>query len=74
MGDCPILCRELGAQITDNPASAGVLIINNEGLLQDGSPEIFVAGGSGREILCIGPSLSGVADLNRLERFCPYGI
>ncbi len=73
VGDCPILRRELGAQVTDDPASAGVLIINNEGLLQDGTEEIFAATGRDREILCIGPSLSGVADLNCLERFCPYG-
>lgn len=72
MGDNPVLARDLGALITSNPATASILIINNEGVLRDDLQEILATCGD-REILCIGPSLSGVADLNHLERFCPYG-
>lgn len=73
IGNCQVIAREFGAQITDDPASATVLIINNEGVLKDDVMEILATCGGHREIFCIGPSLSGVADLNHLERFCPYG-
>ena len=73
VGDCPVLARELRHQITGNPATADVIIINNEGVLQEDTQNILNNVRGTAEILAIGPSLSGVADLNRLERFCPYG-
>jgi len=73
IGDCAVLERELAAQIADSHASAAVILINNEGILRDDVSAILSTIGCEKEILCIGPSLSGVADLNHLERFCPFG-
>ncbi len=72
-GVCPILARELGAGITQDPALADVLIINNEGVLSEEVAGIVALYRDRKKIICIGPSTAGVAGLTRIERFCPYG-
>jgi len=73
IGECPLLARELGPFMTQDPEDAAVLIINNEGLLGDRTYEVLARYTGSREILCIGPSTAGVAGLKRILRFCPYG-
>ncbi|OPY39029.1 MAG: hypothetical protein A4E35_00261 [Methanoregula sp. PtaU1.Bin051] len=69
----PVLGYELGSSVAPDPQSADIILINNEGLVNEQVSEIIREYRGKKEILCIGPSTSGVAGLERLERFCPYG-
>ena len=69
----PVLGYELDASFVHDPESADVILVNNEGLADDTISEIVMACRGKKEIVCLGPSTAGVAGLERLERFCPFG-
>ena len=69
----PALENELSRSFVSDPASADVILVTGDGLLMESVSELLRAYRGKKEILCIGPSTSGVAALERLERFCPYG-
>jgi len=73
IGEIPALERELGAMVVKNPDQADIILINNEGLVAEGVLDIISTSRGRREIICIGPSTAGVAGLQQIMRFCPYG-
>jgi hypothetical protein len=73
VGNIPVLVREFSPLLVDDPQAADVILITGEGLLDDTVSEIVHMYKGKKRILCIGPSTSGVAALERLDRFCPFG-
>ncbi len=69
----PTLDYELGSFVVTDPQSADVILINNEGLVNQSASELIPMYRGKKEIICLGPSTAGVAGLQRIDRFCPYG-
>jgi hypothetical protein len=59
--------------IVKNPQDADVILINSEGIIEKGAGDIIRNYKETKRILCLGPSTSGVARLNQLELWCPFG-
>lgn len=63
-------CR---GQIVSDPSDAEVIVINGEGIIGSGTGSLVENFHATRRIVCIGPSTAGIARLNNLEHWCPYG-
>ncbi|MCK9579449.1 MAG: hypothetical protein M0Q92_03240 [Methanoregula sp.] len=63
-----------GMCITTNPSAADVILIGGEGLIEQSAGDIIEQYTKKTRILCIGPSTAGIARLNELEHWCPYGM
>jgi hypothetical protein len=73
LGECPVIAREFGSIITQDPAGAEILIINNQGVLNNDAAAIVEQFRDKKEIICLGPSTAGIAGFLRIGRFCPHG-
>lgn len=62
-----------GISVATDPSVAEVILIGGEGLIEPGAGEIIRKYRATTRIICIGPSTAGVARLNELEHWCPYG-
>ena len=65
--------QETGGFIVDNPDIADCILVNNEGLIAEGTGDLIEKYQENKVVLLLGPSTAGIASLERLERFCPYG-
>ena len=65
--------QETGGFIVDNPDIADCILVNNEGLIAAGTGDLIEKYRENKTVLLLGPSTAGIASLERLERFCPYG-
>jgi hypothetical protein len=59
--------------IVKNPQDADVILMNGEGIIEKGTGDIIRNYKETKQILCLGPSTAGVARLNQLELWCPFG-
>jgi hypothetical protein len=55
------------------PDAADVILINGEGIIAEGTGTIIRNYNGTTRIICIGPSTAGVARLNQIEHWCPFG-
>lgn len=62
-----------GIHLTTDPSSAGVILIGGDGLISPEAGELISRFAQKARIICVGPSTAGVARLNGLEHWCPYG-
>ena len=69
----PLVKQEMNQFIVDNPESADIILINGEGLIAPGTGDIIKNNRHQKTILLLGPSPAGIASLEKIERFCPYG-
>ena len=65
--------QETGGFIVDNPDVADRILVNNQGLIAAGTGDLIEKYRENKMVLLLGPSTAGIASLERLERFCPYG-
>ena len=65
--------QKTGGFIVDNPDVADRILINNEGLIAAGTGDLIEKYRENKTVLLLGPSTAGIASLEKLERFCPYG-
>ncbi|HVP96568.1 hypothetical protein [Methanoregula sp.] len=72
-GALPALQRSRRIQITDNIHEADTILVNNEGIIAPDFGDMFAAYSSGKRIIWLGPSTSGVCRLQQGEHWCPYG-
>jgi len=63
----------LGCTIVTTPHVADIILINGEGIIAQGAGTMFMDNKETKRILCLGPSTAGIARLNNLEHWCPYG-
>jgi len=59
--------------IVHDPDTADVILINSEGIIKQSTGDIVQKYKDSKKILCIGPSTAGVARLNQIELWCPFG-
>jgi hypothetical protein len=66
--------QDTGCFVVENPDQADIILINAEGLIAPNTGDIIKKYWAKKAILLIGPSVAGIASLEKIERFCPYGI
>ena len=59
--------------LVTNPQDADVILMNGEGITEKGTGDIIRDHNDTKRILCLGPSTAGIARLNQLEHWCPFG-
>jgi succinyl-CoA synthetase alpha subunit len=59
--------------IVHNPDDAEVIFINSEGITALDTGDIIQNYKDTKKILCLGPSTAGIARLNHVELWCPFG-
>jgi hypothetical protein len=69
----PVLEMAFRSTIVKDPQNAEVIIINGEGIIEKSMNEIYRTHKGTKRILYLGPSTAGIARLNQLELWCPYG-
>jgi len=72
-GSIPEIETTFGSSIVTTPYEADVIFINGEGIIEQGIGTILVNNNGTKRVLCLGPSTSGIARLNHLEHWCPFG-
>jgi len=73
IGDMYALETAIRNSVVYDTDTADVILINGEGIIKQGTGEIVRKYKDSKRILCIGPSAAGVARLNQIELWCPFG-
>lgn len=69
----PALLQGSGVTVTEDPEKADIILLNGDGMISPQGSGFFLKASEGKQILCIGPSTAGVAALEKVDHFCPYG-
>lgn len=64
---------ELQAFLVDRIDAAEVIIVNGEGLVSDEGVGSLTSPYLGKDMIFIGPSTSGIATMEKINHWCPYG-
>ena len=64
---------ELRNSVLDNLSNADIILINGEGIINDGTGDIIINNKNSKRIICVGPSTAGIARLHGIEHWCPFG-
>lgn len=59
--------------VIQDPLTADIILIGNEGLLAQGTGDLVEQFKGKKQVLCIGSSVAGVSRLHLLDYWCPYG-
>ncbi len=73
IGDISFLTAEIRDYRVNDPDTADVILINGEGIIAEGTGNIIRNYNGAKRIICLGPSTAGVARLNQIEHWCPFG-
>jgi hypothetical protein len=73
MGSMPAIGAVLKSAIVENPQDADVILMNGEGIIEKHTGDIMRTYKDTKRIMCLGPSTAGVARLNQIELWCPFG-
>lgn len=73
LGSIHSLEQGMSRFIVKDPGSADIILINGEGTIEPGTGDIVSKYGGSTPVLVLGPSTAGIASLEKIERFCPYG-
>jgi hypothetical protein len=73
VGSIPSLETSLGGSLVDDPENAELIIINGEGISAPDTGNIVRNYRDAKRLLCVGPSTAGIARLNQIELWCPFG-
>jgi hypothetical protein len=73
VGSIPSLEHEMNRFIVQDPGSADIILINGEGTIEPGTGDIVSKYREIKTVILLGPSTAGIASLEKIERFCPYG-
>lgn len=52
---------------------ADIIVIGGDGIIATGTGDLIENSGKNKRIICIGPSTAGIARLNEIEHWCPFG-
>ena len=72
-GRIPEIETAFGSSMVMTPHEAEVILINGDGIIEQGAGTILMAYKGTNPVLCLGPSPAGIARLNQLELWCPFG-
>jgi hypothetical protein len=73
IGDIPESAITTENFIVSTPEEADIILINGAGIIGMDTGDLFSAYKETKRIICIGPSTAGVARLQNLEHWCPFG-
>ena len=73
IGSIPAIETAFRSTIVTNPHDADVILMNGEGIIEQGTGTTLLNYKDTKRILCLGPSTAGIARLNQLEHWCPFG-
>jgi len=73
IGSMPAIETAFRSTIVTNPQDAEVILLNGEGIIEQGTGTTFQNYKDTKRIMCLGPSTAGIARLNQLEHWCPFG-
>jgi hypothetical protein len=73
IGSMPSIKTAVMDYIVDDPDDADVIFINSEGIIAEETGNIIRNYKDTKRIICFGPSTAGVARLNQIELWCPFG-
>ena len=73
MGSIPVIEDTVHAYIVTDPKDADLIFINSEGIIDARVGDLIAECNGMKRIICLGPSTAGVARLQQLEHWCPYG-
>jgi hypothetical protein len=73
IGSIPAIETVFRSTIVTDPQDAEVILMNGAGIIEKGTDDIIRNYKETKRILCLGPSTAGVARLNQLELWCPFG-
>lgn len=73
VGSIPSLETSLRGSVVDDPENAEVIIINGEGISSPDAGNIVQHYKGTKRIMCVGPSTAGIARLNKIDLWCPFG-
>jgi hypothetical protein len=63
----------LSHAVTGNIDEAEVILINGEGMIDEGTGDLIQRHTGSKRIVCLGPSTAGIARLHGIEHWCPFG-
>jgi hypothetical protein len=72
-GSIPEIEPAFGGSIVTTPHDAEIILINGEGIIEQGAGTMLMDYNGTKRVLCLGPSTAGIARLNHLEHWCPFG-
>ena len=73
IGSIPKIEDTFRTYIVTDPKGADLILINAEGIIDAGLGDRIAEFKDTKRIICLGPSTAGVARLQQLEHWCPYG-
>ena len=73
VGDLPVTDNGLKQYFVNSPEDADLIMFNGDGIIGNNAGEIIDSFKTSKRIICLGPSTSGIARLNQIEHFCPFG-
>jgi len=73
IGSIPAIEETFRTEIVTDPKDADLILLNAEGIIDAGSGDLIAEFKGMKRIICVGPSTAGVARLQQLEHWCPFG-
>ena len=73
IGSMPAIETAPRTEIVTDPKDADLILINAEGIIDQGIGDLIAECKDTRRIICLGPSTAGIARLQQIEHWCPYG-
>jgi hypothetical protein len=73
IGRMPAFENASRTEIVTDPRNADLILINAEGIIDAGVGDLITEYKGTKRIVCLGPSTAGVARLQQIENWCPYG-
>ena len=73
IGTMPAIEPEFRKYLVETPEEADILLFNGEGITEQEAGDLIDASRDPKRIICLGPSVSGIARLHQLEHWCPFG-
>ncbi|MHB8164532.1 MAG: hypothetical protein ACYDDV_09290 [Methanoregula sp.] len=73
IGSIPAIENAFPSYIVTNDKDADLVLINAEGIIDPGLGDLIAGCKDTKRIICLGPSTAGVARLQQIEHWCPYG-
>jgi hypothetical protein len=72
-GSIPAIETSFGSAVVTTPQEADVILMTGEGIIEPGAGSLLLTYNDTKRILFIGPSTAGIARMNELEHWCPFG-
>jgi len=73
IGSMPAIENTRHTEIVTDTNNADLVLINAEGIIDRELGDLIAECKDAKQVICLGPSTAGVARLQQIEHWCPYG-